>query len=154
MCSGVNFNTSYRWNWTWVKLTYGSKGDVLVFPGVNGIVVGPVSPHVRSAVDQPSGVQHQGVPQHSRDEVGHRQRLPPHVPRHKSGDKEAHEQHGLLVIPVKGTKQHRRQDQRHMRDYRSASGDVTVLTEAESIWTHINHAINLSNQNGPSSLHC
>lgn len=115
VCSGVNCNTSYRWKWTWAKLTYGSEGDVLVFPGVDGIVVGPVSPHVCSAVDQPSGVQHQGVPQHGRDEVGHPQRLPPHVPRHKSGDKEAHEQHGLLVIPVKGTRQHRRHDQRHVR---------------------------------------
>lgn len=105
-CAVVWTLTLHRWTWIWVKLTYSSKGDVLVFPRVNGIVIRPVSPHVSSAVDQPSGVQHQGVPQHGRDEVGYPQRLPPHVPWHKRGNKEAHEQHGLFVIPAKETKKH------------------------------------------------
>jgi len=36
--------------------TYGTEGDKSVLPGVNGAVVGPVSPHVCGAVDQPGGV--------------------------------------------------------------------------------------------------
>lgn len=83
--------------------TYGAERDKLVFPGVDGLIVGPVPPHVSGAVDQPGGVQHQGVPQQGRDEVGHPQGLPPQVPRHGNGDEEAHEQHGQLVIPVEET---------------------------------------------------
>lgn len=84
--------------------TYSAERDKLVFTGVNGLVIGPISPHVSRAVDQPGGVQHQGVPQQSRDEVRYPQRLPPQVPRHRHGDKEAHEQHRRLVIPVEETR--------------------------------------------------
>lgn len=83
--------------------TYSAERDKLVLPGVDGLVIGPVSPHVSRAVDQPGGIQHQGVPQESRDEVRYPERFPPQVPRHEHGDKEAHEQHGRLVIPVEET---------------------------------------------------
>lgn len=83
--------------------TYGAERDKLVLPRVDVLVIGSVSPHVSRAVHQPGGVQHQGVPQQSRDEVGHPQGLPPQVPRHRHGDEEAHEQHRRLVIPVEGT---------------------------------------------------
>lgn len=39
-----------------VKHTYGTEGDKSVLPGVDVAVIGPVSPHVRGAVDQPGGV--------------------------------------------------------------------------------------------------
>lgn len=84
--------------------TYSAERDKLVLPGVDALVIGPVSPHVSGTVDQPGGVQHQGVPQQSRDEVCHPQTLSPQVPRHDHGDEEAHEQHGRLVIPVGGDK--------------------------------------------------
>lgn len=80
--------------------TYSAERDKLVLPGVDVLVIGSVSPHVSRAVDQPGGVQHQGVPQQSWDEVRHPQRLPPQVPRHEHGDEEAHEQHRRLVIPA------------------------------------------------------
>lgn len=79
--------------------TYSAERDKLVLPGVDELVIGPISPHVSRAVDQPGGVQHQGVPQHCRDEVGYPQGLAPQVPRHRHGDKEAHEEHGRLVVP-------------------------------------------------------
>ena len=79
--------------------TYSAERDKLVLPGVDELVEGPISPHVSRAVDQPGGVQHQGVPQHRRDEVGYPQGLAPQVPRHRHGDEEAHEQHGRLVVP-------------------------------------------------------
>lgn len=82
--------------------TYGTERDKLVLPWVDVLVIGTVPPHVSGAVDQPGGVQHQGVPQQGRDEVGHPQGLPPQVPRHRRGDEEAHEQHRRLVIPVEG----------------------------------------------------
>lgn len=80
--------------------TYSTESDKLVLSGVDGLVIGPVSPHVGSAVDQPGSVQHQGVPKQSWDEVGHPQRLPPQVPRHDYWDNKAHDQHRELVIPV------------------------------------------------------
>lgn len=83
--------------------TYSAECDKLVLPGVDGFIIGPISPHVSRAVDQPGGIQHQGVPQQSWDEVCYPERLPPQVPRHVHGDKEAHEQHGRLVIPVEET---------------------------------------------------
>lgn len=82
-----------------VLRTYSAERDKLVLPWVDVLVIGPVSPHVSRAVDQPGGVQHQGVPQQSGDEVRHPQRLPPQVKRHEHGDEEAHEQHRHLVIP-------------------------------------------------------
>lgn len=83
--------------------TYSAERDKLVLPGVDVLVIGPVPPHVRRTVDQPGGIQHQGVPQQSGDEVRHPQRLPPQITRHEHGDEEAHEQHGRLVIPVEET---------------------------------------------------
>lgn len=82
--------------------TYSAERDKLVLPWVDALVIGPVAPHVGGAVDQPGGVQHQGVPQQGWDEVRHPQRLPPQVPRHEHGDEEAHEQHRRLVIPGVG----------------------------------------------------
>lgn len=86
-----------------VLLTYCTERDKLVLPGVDGLVIGSVAPHVSGAVDQPGGVQHHRVPQQRRDEVGHQQRLPPKVPRHEGGNEEAHEHHGPLVIPAAQT---------------------------------------------------
>lgn len=79
--------------------TYGAESDKSVLPRVDVLVIRPVSPHVRCAVHQPGGVQHQGVPQQSRDEVRHPQGLAPEVPRHEHRDKEAHQQHRELVVP-------------------------------------------------------
>lgn len=84
------------------SFTYSAERDKRVLSGVDVLVVGPVSPHVSRAVDQPAGVQHQRVPQQSRDEVRHPQRLPPHVPRHEHGDEEAHDQHRRpVILPLK-----------------------------------------------------
>lgn len=80
------------------SFTYSAERDKLVLPGVDVVVIGPVTPHVSRTVDQPGGIQHQSVPQQSRDEVCHPQRLPPKVPRHEHGDEETHEQHRRLVI--------------------------------------------------------
>lgn len=105
-----NYNSFFIFSFVTVKAhvhvvhTYSAERDKLVFTGVNGQVIGPISPHVSRAVDQPGGVQHQGVPQQRRDEVRYPQRLPPQVPRHRHGDKEAHEQHRRLVIPVEETR--------------------------------------------------
>lgn len=88
----AHFLRSYR--------TYSAERDKLVLPGVDVLVIGPVPPHVSRTVDQPGGVEHQGVPQQGRDVERHPQGLPPQVPRHEHGDEEAHEQHGHLVMPV------------------------------------------------------
>lgn len=65
-----------------IRRTYSAEGNKSVLPGVDGAVVGPVSPHVRGAVDQPGGVEHKRVSEEGRDEIRHPQRLTPHVPRH------------------------------------------------------------------------
>ena len=80
-------------------LTYGTEGHKLVLPGVDAGVVRPVAPHVGGAVDQPGGVEDQGVPQQGRHKVGHPKGLSPHVPGHHHGQHEAHEHHRRLVVP-------------------------------------------------------
>lgn len=110
MCLPIN-----KWTWQTNKIihsvlsklevrfvlhTYGAESDKLVLSGVDVLVVGLVSPHVGCAVDQPSGVEHHGVPQQDWDEVRRPQGLPPQVPRYEHRNEEAHEQHGELIIPV------------------------------------------------------
>lgn len=80
-------------------LTDGAQGNHGIFPGVDGDVIGPVTPYVGSAVDQPGGVKRQAVSQESGHEVAHCQRLPPEVPGHQRGHQEAKDDHGELVVP-------------------------------------------------------
>lgn len=79
--------------------TYGAEGDHPVLPGVDGVVVRPVAPHVRGAVDQPGGVERNGVPQQHGQEVAHQEGLAPQVPGHQHGHQKAQDQHGELVVP-------------------------------------------------------
>ncbi len=83
-----------------IRRTYSAEGNKSVLPRVDGAVVGPVAPHVRGAVDQPGGVEHNRVSEEGRDEIRHPQRLAPHVPRHDRRHEEAHQQHGHLVVPA------------------------------------------------------
>ncbi len=83
----------------YIRRTYSAEGDKSVLPRVDFAVIGPVSPHVRGAVDQPGGVEHKRVSEEGRDEIRHPQRLAPHVPRHERRHEEAHQQHGHLVVP-------------------------------------------------------
>lgn len=86
-----------------VSHTYSTECDKRVLPGADVLVIGPVSPHMSCTVDQPGSVKHHRVPQQTWDEVRNPQRLPPQQPRHDCGDKEAHEQHRRLVIPIEMT---------------------------------------------------
>lgn len=54
---------------------------------------------MRSAVDQPGGIEHQRVSQESGDEVSHNQGFTPEVPGHQRGHKEAKDHHREFVVP-------------------------------------------------------
>lgn len=80
-------------------LPYSSESHSQVLHRVDVLVVRLVAPHVGSAVDQPGGVQAQGVAQDGGQEVGIPQALPPEVPRHHSWYHKAAEHHQRLVNP-------------------------------------------------------
>lgn len=80
-------------------LTYGTNSHKWIFPWVYGLVVWPVSPHVRCTVDQPGCIEHHGVPQKSWNKITHNQGFSPEVPGHQHGEKKAEQQYGQLVVP-------------------------------------------------------
>ena len=75
-------------------LTHCAECHEAVLPGVDALVVWPVSPHVCGTVDQPGSVEHQGIAHEARYEVAHREGLAPQVPWHQHGQQEAEQQHG------------------------------------------------------------
>ena len=54
---------------------------------------------MRSAVDQPGGIEHHSVSEQAGDEVSHSQRFTPEVPGHQRGHEEAKDQHREFVVP-------------------------------------------------------
>lgn len=62
-------------------------------------IVGFIAPHVRSAVDQPGGVQGEAVAEEATGEVGGHQILTPQVVRDDRGEDEAHEDHTGEIQP-------------------------------------------------------
>lgn len=85
--------------WLSPLLTDGTQSDEWVLPRADVLVVGPVSVHVGSTVDQPGDVEGDGIAEDGSQEVGIPETLPPDAPGHQRGDREAHEQHGDLIVP-------------------------------------------------------
>ena len=80
-------------------LTHCAECHKAVLPGVDGLVVRSVSPHVCGTVDQPGSVEHDGVAHEAGYEVAYCQGLTPQVPGYQHGRQEAEQQHGELVVP-------------------------------------------------------
>lgn len=80
-------------------LTNGTQSDKWVLPRADVLVVGPVSIHVGSTVDQPGDVEGDGIAEDGSQEVGIPQTLSPEAPGHQRGNHEAHEHHADLIVP-------------------------------------------------------
>ena len=78
---------------------YTHQGHEAVLRRVDVLVIGPVAPHVRRRVDQPRGVQRDGVAQHLHH-VRRPQRLAPKVPGDQRGDDDADGEAELPVVAV------------------------------------------------------
>jgi len=83
--------------------TNGTQSDKWVLPRADVLVVGPVSIHVGSTVDQPGDVEGDGIAEDGSQEVGIPQTLSPEAPGHQRGNHEAHEHHADLIVPLKRT---------------------------------------------------
>lgn len=76
-----------------IILTNGTEGNKLVLSGIDVVVVGPHSPHVSGAVDQPGRIKDHGVSQQTRDQVCSPKTLLPKEPRYQGWDEKAHHHH-------------------------------------------------------------
>lgn len=65
------------------------------------LVIGPVSIHVGSTVDQPGAIEGDGITEDGGQEIGIPQTLSPDVPGHHRGEHKAQEHHGDLIVPRK-----------------------------------------------------
>lgn len=84
-------------------LTNGPLSDESVLPRVDTLVIGPLSIHVDSAVDQPSTAESNGVSENGSREVGIPQSLSPELPGHQCREHKTHEHHTDLGVPMWGT---------------------------------------------------
>lgn len=78
--------------------TNGTQSDQWVLPRADVLVIGSVSIHVGSTVDQPGDIERDGIAEDGGQEVGIPQTLSPDAPGHQCGDHEAHEHHGDLIV--------------------------------------------------------
>lgn len=115
--------------------TYGTKGHKWIFPRVNGLVIWPVAPHMRSAVDQPGCIEHHGEPQKSRNKITHSQGLPPEVPGYDCGNDEAEQHYRKLVVP-KGKQQDNVRSHKVSRSH-IYSSDCTALMYTVHLWPQL-----------------
>lgn len=85
-------------------------------------VIGSVSVHVGSTVDQPGAIEGDGIAEDGGQEIGIPQTFSPDIPGHHRGEHKAHEHHGDLIVPM-------RRDT--MSSLAMSSSGTYLLTEVE-----------------------